>query len=84
LRWGPINEEDSDAETFACKDWLVHDNKVVLFAMGAITNGTFIAIGGIIIVGFMIGIFGIIIIVFIVIIARTTTAITNSTVIGRG
>jgi hypothetical protein len=52
--------------------------------MGAITNGTFIAIGGIIVVGFMIGIFGIIIIVFIVVIAHTSTAITNGTVIGRG
>jgi hypothetical protein len=29
--------------------------------MGAITNGTYIFIGGIIVVGFMIGIFGIII-----------------------
>ena len=35
-------------------------------------------------VGFMIGIFGIIVIVFIVIVAHTTTAVTNSTVIGRG
>jgi hypothetical protein len=52
--------------------------------MGAITNQTFKAIGGIIIVGVMIGIFGIIIIVFIVVIAHTSTAITNSTVIGRG
>jgi hypothetical protein len=52
--------------------------------MGPITNGTFIAIGGIIVVGFMIGIFGIIIIVFIVVIAHTSTAITNGTVIGRG
>jgi hypothetical protein len=52
--------------------------------MGAITNGTFIAIGGIIVVGFMIGIFGIIIIVFIVIIAHTSTVVTNSDVIRRG
>jgi hypothetical protein len=39
--------------------------------MGAITNRIFFAINGIIIVDFMIGIFGIIIIVFTVIIAHT-------------
>jgi hypothetical protein len=52
--------------------------------MGTITNGTFIGIIGIIVIGFMIGILGIIIIVFIVVIAHTTTAATNSTVIARG
>jgi hypothetical protein len=73
LRQGPINVEDSDAETFGCKDWLVHDNEILFY----------IFIGVIIVVGFMIGIFGIIIVVFIVVIAHTTTAITNGTVIGR-
>jgi hypothetical protein len=43
-----------------------------------------IGIVGIIIIVFMIGIFSIIIIVFIVIVAPTPTAVTNSTVIGRG
>ncbi len=52
--------------------------------MGAITNGTFVGIFGIINVGFMIVIVGIVVIVFIVIIAHTTTSATNSTVFGRG
>jgi hypothetical protein len=52
--------------------------------MGAITNGTFVGIFGIINVGFMIVIFDIVVIVFIVIIAHTTTSATNSTEIGRG
>jgi hypothetical protein len=53
--------------------------------MGVITNGTFVGIkNGIIIIGFMIGIFGIIVIVFTVLVAHTTMAATNSTVIGRG
>jgi hypothetical protein len=25
----PINEEESDAETFSCKDWLVNDNDMI-------------------------------------------------------
>jgi hypothetical protein len=26
---GSIQEEDSDAATFDCKDWLVHDNNMI-------------------------------------------------------
>jgi hypothetical protein len=29
LQWGPINEEESDAETFGSKDWLVNDNDMI-------------------------------------------------------
>jgi hypothetical protein len=29
LQRGPINEEESDAETFGCKDGLVHDNNMI-------------------------------------------------------
>jgi hypothetical protein len=29
LQWGPINEEELDAETCGCKDWLVNDNDMI-------------------------------------------------------
>jgi hypothetical protein len=29
LQQGPINEEDLDAETFGCKDWLVNENDMI-------------------------------------------------------
>jgi hypothetical protein len=29
LQQGPINEEESDAETFGCRDWLVNDNDMI-------------------------------------------------------
>jgi hypothetical protein len=33
LQWGPINEEESDAETFGCRDWLVSDDDMIALCM---------------------------------------------------